>query len=90
MTGSSQHRFMKGKSCLTNLTALYRKITGLLDERRAVCIVYINFSKAFDTVSCSNLIDKLLKCGLDKWAVRRGNWLKCQAQSVAISSIKAN
>lgn len=51
---------MKGKSCLTNLITFYNKITGSVDERRAVDVVYLNFSEAFDTVFCDILIDKLL------------------------------
>lgn len=40
-----------------------------MDEGRAVDLVYVDFSKAFGTVSCNILIDKLMKYGLDKWAV---------------------
>lgn len=53
---------MKRKSCLTNLIAFYSEVTGLLDERRAMDIVYLDFSKAFDTVSPNIL--KLAKYGL--------------------------
>ena len=33
-------------------------------------LVYLDFSKVFDTVSHNILIDKLRKCGLDEWTVR--------------------
>ena len=62
---SSQHGFAKGKSCLTNLITFYDEMTGLVDERRAVDIVYPDFSKGFDTVSHKILIDKLLMYRLD-------------------------
>lgn len=35
-----------------------------------VDVVYLDFSKSFDTVSHNNLIDKPMKYGLDEWTVR--------------------
>lgn len=60
---------MKEKSYLINLITLYDEVTGFLDEGRAVDVVYLNSSKAFSTVFCNILVDKLMKCGLDKWTV---------------------
>ena len=67
---NSQHGFIKGKSCLTNLIAFYDDMTGWVDERRAVDVVYLDFSKAFDTVSHHILLGKVRKCGLDEWTMR--------------------
>ena len=45
----SQYGFMKGRSCLINLT--YNWMTSLVDEGKAVDVGYLDFTKAFDTVS---------------------------------------
>ncbi|PKU41878.1 rna-directed dna polymerase from mobile element jockey-like [Limosa lapponica baueri] len=62
--GPSQHGFMRGRSCLTNLISFYGKVTRLVDEGKAVDVVYLDFSKAFDTVSHSytdELIEEVVK-----------------------------
>lgn len=53
--------FTKAKSCLTNLVAFYDVITGWADEGK-YNIVYIDFRKAFNTVSHDVLVGKLRKC----------------------------
>ncbi|KAK4826106.1 LOW QUALITY PROTEIN: hypothetical protein QYF61_005244 [Mycteria americana] len=62
----SQHGFMKGRSCLTNLIFFYDKVNHLVDEGRAVDAVYLDFNKAFDTISHSILLGKLAAYGLDR------------------------
>ncbi|CAM5090233.1 unnamed protein product [Natator depressus] len=84
---NNQHGFTKGKSCLTNLIAFYDKITGSVDEGKAVDMLFLDFSKAFDMVSHSILASKLKKYGLDEWTIRWiENWLDCRAQRVLINS----
>ena len=54
-------------------------------EGRAVDVVYLDFSEAFDTVCHKILTDKLMKCGLDEQTARwDGNWLNGRAQRVVI------
>ena len=67
---NSQHGFTKGNACLTNLITFDDKMTGLVDEGRAMDIVCLDFHKAFDTVSLKILIDKLLIYGPDGQTVR--------------------
>ncbi|GAB0175842.1 mitochondrial enolase superfamily member 1 [Grus japonensis] len=47
----SQHGFMKGKSCLTNLISFCDEVICLVDEGKAADDVYLDFSKAFGTIS---------------------------------------
>jgi len=62
----NQHRFMKGRSCLTNLISFYEKVTRLLDEGEAVDVIYLDFSKDFDTIYHSILLETLAAHGLDR------------------------
>jgi len=66
-------------------------MTSWVDEGRAVDVVYLDFSKAFDAVSHNILLGKLGKCGLDEWSVRWiGNWLKGRAQRMVISGTESS
>ncbi|RMC04880.1 hypothetical protein DUI87_18055 [Hirundo rustica rustica] len=50
----NQHGFRRGRLCLTNLISFYDQVTHLVDAGRAVDVVCLDFSKAFDTpTACS-------------------------------------
>ena len=76
---NNQHVFVKGKSRSTNLVVFSDSITSWVDRGRAVDVIYLDFSKAFDTVSHDILIWKLRKCGIDEWMLRWvENWLSSE------------
>ena len=66
-------------------------MTRLVDEGKAVDIVYLDFSKAFDTVSLGILLEKLTAHGLDRYTlcwVR--SWLEGWAQRVVMNGVKSS
>ena len=87
----SQHGFMNGRSCFTNLISFYDKVTRLVDEGKAVDVVYLDSSKASDTVPHSILVEKLAAHGLDAhmlcWVK---HWLDGQAQRVVVNGVKSS
>jgi len=69
----SQRGFMKDRSCLVNLISFYDKLVHLVVEGKVVDIVYLDFSKAFDTISYSILLEKLAAYELDGFTL---HWVK--------------
>lgn len=59
-----------GENCLlwmvTNLI-LYDGMTGWVKEGSIADVACLNSSKAFDSVSHNNVMDKLRNCGSDEW-----------------------
>lgn len=49
--GGNHHGFRNGKSCLTNVIAFCNYMISLVGDGRTLDGVYLDFRKAFDTVS---------------------------------------
>jgi len=87
----SQHGFMKGRSCLTNLISFYDQVICLVDEGKAVDVVYLDFSKASDTVPHRILLQKLAANGLHECTLRWiKTWLNGRAQRVVVNGEKSS
>ena len=55
---------------MTNLINNFNEVTGLVDKVRAVAVVCLDYSRAFDTLSYEILIENLLIYGPDEQTVR--------------------
>ena len=82
----SHHGFMNCRYCLTNMILFYDMVTGLVDEGKEVNVVYLDFSKAFDTVPHNILVEKLAAHGLDECMLHWvKHWLDGHAQRVVVN-----
>jgi len=62
-----------------------------VDKGKAVDVVYLDFSKVFDTVPHSVLLEKLAAHGLDGCTLHWiKNWLDGQAQRVVVNGLKSS
>ncbi len=81
----TQHGFIPGKSCATNLTLFMDTVTKATDEGKAVDIIYLDFAKAFDKVPHQRLLTKLRAKGVDAQTVKWiESWLSNRTQNVNI------
>ena len=66
-------------------------MTHLVDEGKAVHVVCLDFSKAFDTASHSILLEKLAAHDLDGCTLHWvKNWLDGRAQTVVVNGVKSS
>jgi Reverse transcriptase (RNA-dependent DNA polymerase)/Endonuclease-reverse transcriptase len=86
LINKSQHGFMTGRSCTTNLLVFLEKVTAELDKGEPVDVIYLDFAKAFDTVPHERLKRKLkahgIGGGLLKWIAA---WLRSRKQRVVLN-----
>jgi Reverse transcriptase (RNA-dependent DNA polymerase) len=59
LINDSQHGFMTGRSCTTNMLEFMNMVTSAIDEGEAADIFYLDFSKAFDNVPKERLMVKV-------------------------------
>jgi hypothetical protein len=71
--GEEQHGFLKGRSTVTNLMDFVSSVTSNMEGGGRVDAIYIDFSKAFDSLNHDLLLAKLSKYGVDQLTVK---WFK--------------
>ena len=64
LINTSQHGFLKARSCRTNLFCFLEDITKWVDDGSLVNVVYLDFQKAFDKVPHQRLLLKLKAHGI--------------------------
>ena len=73
LINTSQHGFLKARSCLTNLLCFLEEITKWVDDGSPVDVVYLDFQKAFDKVPHQRLLLKLKAHGIGNDVI---NWIE--------------
>ena len=73
LINTSQHGFLKARSCLTNLLCFFEEITKWVDDGSPVDVIYLDFQKAFDKVPHQRLILKLKSHGMGNSII---NWIE--------------
>ena len=74
---------MTGKSCTTELLSVYDTVGKHLDEGKQTDMIYLDISKAFDSVNHNLLINKLQKLGFScKLLLWITDYLKDRSQRV--------
>ena len=70
LISKQQHGFIKRRSTSSNLLDILNDWTLAVDNNDGITVVYIDFAKAFDSVSHQKLLYKLQNYGIS------GNWIK--------------
>ena len=60
----SQHGFMPGRSCTTNLITFLDRLTDIVDKGKSADVFYLDFAKAFDKVPKNRLLQKMATKGI--------------------------
>ena len=73
LINTSQHGFLKARSCLTNLLCFLEEITKWVDDGSPVDVVYLDFQKAFNKVPHQRVLLKLKAHGIGNDVI---NWIE--------------
>ena len=91
LLNSSQHGFLKARSCLTNMLCFLEETTKWIDVGSPVDIIYLDFQKAFDKVPHQRLLLKLKAHGIgDSITDWIEQWLTDRRQRVVVDGEVSN
>ena len=80
---SAQHGFRPGYSCTSQLINIVEHLAKDMDSQKQIDMIFLDFSKAFNTVPHQRLLTKLRYYGINNkiyhWI---SNWLTKQSQRV--------
>ena len=87
LISDSQHGFLKKRSTLSNLIYSIRHWLSSLNSGKSTDVIYVDFAKAFDSVSHSKLLHKLISYGFS-WKLHAwiSTWLSGRTQTVKLGS----
>jgi hypothetical protein len=60
----SQHGFVKGRSCATNLIEFLDYLSDILESGGTADAIFLDFAKAFDKVPKKRLLEKVKSVGI--------------------------
>ena len=91
LISSQQHGFLRKKSTSTNLLETWNDFTLTLNNKNGITAAYIDYAKAFDSVSHPKLIHKLKAYGIDgnllSWI---SDFLRMRTQCVRVGNSLSN
>ena len=91
LINNTQHGFMKGRSCTTNLLEFMERVTKEVDSGKCMDIVYLDFAKAFDKVPTARLLKKVEAHGIGGTVgVWIQKWLEGRKQRVVVNGQKSD
>ena len=86
-----QHGFRKRRSCVTQLLGVLHDVGKALNSGQEADVIYLDFSKAFDSVSHKNLLLKLKQHGISgsllSWFA---HYLNERRQRVALKGVSSS
>ena len=88
LINTTQHGFVKGRSCLANLLEYLEYVIKAVDNKQGVNVVYLDFAKAFEKVPHKRLLEKAKSTGISGKVC---NWIQSlldkRKQRVSIDNV---